>query len=81
MYPDIDESMQYPWQGTQTTTQGDSSIHSVIDPRLYKDLFPTNAAQSPDQSEAEEEVDDIYYGAQFSDEGSEYQYSAEESQR
>lgn len=80
MYPDIDESMQYPWQGTQTTTQGDSSIHSVIDPRLYKDLFPTNAAQSPDQSEAEEEVDDIYYGAQFSDEGSEYQYSAEESQ-
>ncbi|KAL4898256.1 hypothetical protein BDV59DRAFT_166523 [Aspergillus ambiguus] len=81
IYPDIDENMQYPWQGVRTTTtEADSSLHSVIDPRLYKDLFPAGETQFPDQSEAGEDIDDSYYGAQFSDEDSEYEYSGAEGQ-
>ncbi|KAL2815847.1 hypothetical protein BDW59DRAFT_12580 [Aspergillus cavernicola] len=44
-YPDIDEIIQYPWQGSQPPLSTDPAIHSVIDPRLYKDLF----SQGPEQ--------------------------------
>lgn len=80
-YPDIDETLQYPWQGTQFAAPGDTSIHSVIDPRLYKDLFPSNAAQLPEQPDLEEGVEeDLDANAQAdSDVGSDYEYSHGES--
>lgn len=40
-YPDPDEVFHYPWQGAQQPA-GESSTASVIDPRLYKDLFPSD---------------------------------------
>lgn len=35
MYPDIDEALQYPWQGENQTIAEDIAA-SVIDPRLYQ---------------------------------------------
>ncbi|RDW70656.1 tetratricopeptide repeat protein [Aspergillus mulundensis] len=52
-YPDIDETVQYPWQGTQQLTSAEAS---VIDPRLYKGLFSENASQEPAQSAVEDEL-------------------------
>lgn len=44
MYPDIDETVQYPWQGGLDSQQPTSSAtfaqRSALDPRLYRDLFP-----------------------------------------
>lgn len=44
-YPDIDEAFHYPWQGPQQPVSGEPSSTSVIDPRLYKDLFPSDVPQ------------------------------------
>ena len=44
-YPDIDESFHYPWQGTQQPAPAESSTAPVIDPRLYKGLFPSDVSQ------------------------------------
>jgi general transcription factor 3C polypeptide 3 (transcription factor C subunit 4) len=81
-YPDIDETMQYPWQGTQPAVAGESSLHSVIDPRLYKDLFSRNASQLPDQHamdyEDEEDAEE-YSHMDDSAEDSTYEFSAEET--
>ncbi|KAF9889891.1 transcription factor TFIIIC subunit tfc4 [Aspergillus nanangensis] len=73
MYPDIDETLHYPWQGAQSTGPGEPSIHSVIDPRLYKGLFSTNVAQAPEESDLEEDIDDFSQVA-GSDDGSAYEY-------
>lgn len=43
-YPDIDEVFHYPWQGPQLPP-GESSAAPVIDPRLYKDLFPADVPE------------------------------------
>lgn len=40
-YPDPDEVFHYPWQGSQQPA-GEPSTASVIDPRLYKGLFPSD---------------------------------------
>ncbi|PYI03661.1 RNA polymerase III transcription factor TFIIIC subunit Tfc4 [Aspergillus sclerotiicarbonarius CBS 121057] len=53
-YPDIDETIHYPWQGHQPTVQPESSIHSVLDPRLYRDLFAGNASQVQEQASFDE---------------------------
>ncbi|KKK11940.1 RNA polymerase III transcription factor TFIIIC subunit (Tfc4) [Aspergillus rambellii] len=74
LYPDIDETNQYPWQGSQPSASAQPSIQSVIDPRLYKGLFASNASQAQDQSfinERELEQDD-------SAEDSSYELSSEE---
>lgn len=77
VYPDIDETVHYPWQGSQPTTQGEASIHSVLDPRLYKDLFTGNASQVQDEASFEEDAE-AYQEADDSDE-SLYTLSSEES--
>jgi general transcription factor 3C polypeptide 3 (transcription factor C subunit 4) len=51
-YPDIDETVQYPWQGSR---QSFSHEASAIDPRLYKDLFSGGESQELAQSAADEE--------------------------
>jgi general transcription factor 3C polypeptide 3 (transcription factor C subunit 4) len=81
-YPDIDETMQYPWQGTQPAVAGESSLHSVIDPRLYKDLFSRSASQLPGQQVMDyEDEEDAQEYSQMDDsaEDSTYEFSAEES--
>ncbi|RDH14245.1 RNA polymerase III transcription factor TFIIIC subunit [Aspergillus niger ATCC 13496] len=77
VYPDIDETIHYPWQGNQPTTQGEASIHSVLDPRLYKDLFTGNASQAQDEASLDEDAE-AYHDADDSDE-SLYTLSSEES--
>ncbi|KAL5339130.1 hypothetical protein BJX70DRAFT_408376 [Aspergillus crustosus] len=57
-YPDIDETIHYPWQGSQPVPTTDTSIHSVIDPRLYKGLFSGNDIEGSEQSTVSEEIAD-----------------------
>ncbi|KAB8206883.1 hypothetical protein BDV34DRAFT_75099 [Aspergillus parasiticus] len=77
-YPDIDETIHYPWQGPQQTAQSDP-IHSVLDPRLYKDLFPSNTSQLPEEILDEDEDAEEYAGIDDSAEDSTYEFSPEES--
>ncbi|KAL4916025.1 hypothetical protein BDW62DRAFT_110377 [Aspergillus aurantiobrunneus] len=70
-YPDIDETIQYPWQGSHPPTSTDAS---VIDPRLYKGLFSGNDAQEPAQSVVDEEL----VGLDDSKEDSDFEVSSEE---
>ncbi|KAB8262030.1 hypothetical protein BDV32DRAFT_157729 [Aspergillus pseudonomiae] len=78
-YPDIDETIHYPWQGPQQTAQPDP-IHSVLDPRLYKDLFPSNASELPGETPLDEDEDaEEYAEIDDSAEDSTYEFSPEES--
>ncbi|KAE8396676.1 hypothetical protein BDV23DRAFT_143350 [Aspergillus alliaceus] len=80
-YPDIDEAIHYPWQGTQTTVQTDP-IHSVLDPRLYKDLFPSNSSQLPKEALLDENEDVEEEFAEIDDDSAEdstYEFSPEEA--
>ncbi|KAL4928515.1 tetratricopeptide repeat protein [Aspergillus undulatus] len=70
-YPDIDEIVQYPWQGSQQPSSTDAS---VIDPRLYGDLHPGTDPQEPEQSAVDEELG----GIDGPDDGSTYEVSQEE---
>lgn len=84
-YPGIDETIHYPWQGDQQPAQADASLHSVIDPRLYKDLFSADASQFPDQSlDGEDDeigrlADEVYPHVDDSDDDGNYEYSSQES--
>ncbi|KAL2840316.1 hypothetical protein BJX68DRAFT_187224 [Aspergillus pseudodeflectus] len=49
-YPDIDETIQYPWQGSQPPASGEPAVQSVIDPRLYRGLFTGSESQAPEQA-------------------------------
>jgi general transcription factor 3C polypeptide 3 (transcription factor C subunit 4) len=79
-YPDIDETIHYPWQGPQSAVQADP-IHSVLDPRLYKDLFPSNASQLPEETplDEDEDAEDLPQIDDDSAEVSNYEFSPEES--
>lgn len=57
MYPDIDETIHYPWQGNQPA-QHDSSTTSALDPRLYRDLFSRSTSQLIDQHVPESDYDE-----------------------
>lgn len=78
-YPDIDETLQYPWQGSQPAVAGESSLHSVIDPRLYKDLFSRSASGQQAMEYGDEEDAQEYSQLDGSAEDSTYEFSAEES--
>ena len=84
-YPDINESIHYPWQGEEQPAQTEESLHSVIDPRLYKDLFSASASQLPDQplegddDEAERFAEELYPRVDDSAEDENYEYPGEES--
>jgi general transcription factor 3C polypeptide 3 (transcription factor C subunit 4) len=47
VYPDIDDTLQYPWQGTPSNA-GQPPLSSVIDPRLYTGLFSGVDSSAPD---------------------------------
>ncbi|PWY82837.1 RNA polymerase III transcription factor TFIIIC subunit Tfc4 [Aspergillus heteromorphus CBS 117.55] len=79
-YPDIDETIHYPWQGAPPAAQGqgESSLHSVLDPRLYKDLFAGSASQEPERSSVDKEAEE-YAEADDSDQSLYTLSSSEES--
>lgn len=82
-YPDIDETVHYPWQGPQSTVPGEAPLQSVIDPRLYRDLFTRSESHLPDQNgmDFEEDGENAVDYDQMDDsaEDSNYEYSAEET--
>lgn len=57
VYPDIDENMHYPWQGNQQSAT-DNVPASVIDPRLYQDLFSQTAPKNLGQQDSADELSD-----------------------
>jgi general transcription factor 3C polypeptide 3 (transcription factor C subunit 4) len=81
-YPDIDETLHYPWQGSRQSTT-DNLPASVIDPRLYQDLFPQNEPESQQDYSAEELSEDSQAppGRKGKDEDSEFVYTEDESDR
>lgn len=75
-YPDIDETMQYPWQGSQQAAADDTFDTSVLDPRLYGDSFPNadqQALENEDYNAEEFQYEDD------SEEDSSYELSEDES--
>ncbi|KAL4822051.1 hypothetical protein BDW67DRAFT_7101 [Aspergillus spinulosporus] len=78
-YPDIDETVHYPWQGSR---QSFSHEASAIDPRLYKDLFSGGESQEPAQSAADEKKstpeEEQSLELNRSDESSSFEASSEE---
>lgn len=85
-YPDIDETIQYPWRENDTVTGQGNHADSVIDPRLYQDLFPQNALGDSVQEdypvdEAEDVSEDIQgsprerYEDGMDDDESDYEFS------
>lgn len=46
-YPDIDETIQYPWRDNDALAAQGNPTDPVIDPRLYQDLFSQNAPGNP----------------------------------
>lgn len=96
VYPDIDENVQYPWQGTQQESFPHEDFTSVIDPRLYRDLFPQNIPENLEQGQDQEqnystdEADDVpgevseayqLNGADEGEDDSDFVYSEDESER
>lgn len=89
-YPDIDETLHYPWQDSQQLNAQEVPA-SVIDPRLYQGPFPQNGAENPEEyREAEEdgvsEVIQAYPpdldGVDMGDnEDSDFIYTEDESER
>ncbi|KAL4806915.1 hypothetical protein BDV18DRAFT_121499 [Aspergillus unguis] len=75
-YPDIDETVQYPWNGSQQPTSAEAS---VIDPRLYKGLFAGTGSQDPGQGEEEYALEEEALGLDDVDEESSFEASSEES--
>lgn len=74
-YPDIDETVQYPWQSHQQAAPDDALDASVLDPRLYRDLNPDVSQYSDQQLYAED-----YQGDEFQDpDESSYELSEDEN--
>ncbi|KAL4785315.1 hypothetical protein BJX76DRAFT_183170 [Aspergillus varians] len=83
-YPDIDETIQYPWQGSQPPI---STGASVIDPRLYSGIFAEDNSQEAAQSALDEAPlapddsnEDSTFEASSEEESSEEELSDETSQ-
>ncbi|KAL2809236.1 hypothetical protein BJX63DRAFT_368566 [Aspergillus granulosus] len=74
-YPDIDETIQYPWQGSQPPASTEPAIQSVIDPRLYRGLFTGSESQAPELAAA----DESQLGTE-DDESSSFELSSEEEE-
>lgn len=79
LYPEIDENIQYPWQGGQQTTADDSFDTSVLDPRLNRDLFPSTSQYSDEQALEDDYNVEEFQDADDSEEDSSYELSEEES--
>lgn len=82
-YPDIDETLHYPWQGAQQSTT-DHHAALVIDPRLYQDLFPQNEPESQQDYSADELSEEGQApptDINGEDEDSEFVYTEDESDR
>ena len=50
-YPDIDETIQYPWRENDTLTSQHNHAGTAIDPRLYQGLFSQNAPADTTQED------------------------------
>ncbi|KAL4791413.1 hypothetical protein BDV19DRAFT_370563 [Aspergillus venezuelensis] len=72
-YPDIDETIQYPWQGSQQPASTDAS---VLDPALFRDHLPRSESQNPAQFPEDEEL----IGLGEAEEDSNYEISSQDEE-
>ena len=66
-YPDIDETVQYPWQHGQPIGDG-NALSSVLDPRLFGDQAqPPRPLESINQppAEAEDEIEEEFSSGEY----------------
>jgi general transcription factor 3C polypeptide 3 (transcription factor C subunit 4) len=66
-YPDIDETVHYPWQHGQPIDDG-KALSSVLDPRLFGDhTQPPQPLESINQppAEAEEEIEEEFSSGEY----------------
>jgi general transcription factor 3C polypeptide 3 (transcription factor C subunit 4) len=66
-YPDIDETVQYPWQHGQPIDDG-NALSSVLDPRLFGDQAqPPRPPESINQrpAEAEDEIEEEFSSGEY----------------
>lgn len=83
IYPDIDESLQYPWQGEQQPI-AEELPEAVIDPRLYQGSFSQHHEPTPGQVEQyeDDEADDLEQYDGITDEVSDdSEYNTDENER
>ena len=73
-YPDIDETIQYPWRENDTPTSRGNHAGTAIDPRLYQGLFSQNAPEDPIQEDLQEAPRDRY-ADEMDDDESDYELS------
>lgn len=89
-YPDIDETLHYPWQDSQQLDT-DEIDASVIDPRLYQGVFPGNKVTNPEEARGVGE-DQVFEVTQVSppdlsevgmsdEQDSDFVYTEDESER
>ena len=87
-YPDIDETLHYPWQGQQSANVNLDT--SVIDPRLYGGLLPQDEPEAEPESEVQQDysADELSEESQVrppdlagEDEDSEFVYTEEDNER
>jgi general transcription factor 3C polypeptide 3 (transcription factor C subunit 4) len=80
IYPDIDESIHYPWQDDQQIhSEGFSA--SVIDPRLYQGLAEQNDELAVDQVQPdyEDQMNHLESNGFLTDEDSGSEYNEEDA--
>lgn len=87
-YPEIDETIQYPWRENDALAAQGNHADPVIDPRLYQDLFSQNAPGNPvheagDLSEDSQESPHQHqeYADGMDDDESDYEFSEDGSGR
>ncbi|KAJ5315021.1 hypothetical protein N7476_005328 [Penicillium atrosanguineum] len=83
-YPDIDETLHYPWQGQQSAT--DHLVTSVIDPRLYGGTLPQNEPEPESEAQQDYSADELSEESQVrppdltgEDDDSEFVYTEEDN--
>jgi len=82
-YPDIDETLHYPWQDGRQSTINDLPA-SVIDPRLWQDSFPQNEEPESQQDDSADELSEysqVPPDLNGEDEDSEFVYTEDGSDR
>jgi len=82
VYPDIDESLQYPWQGEQRRIPEELPT-AVIDPRLYQGSESQHHEPAPGQVEQfdDDQLDNLEQYDGITDDDSDSEYNTDENDR
>lgn len=83
IYPDLDDTVHYPWRDSQAPAADPPATSPMIDPRLYQD-FPTGSSSRLPAQGPEYDEDDLSADAMEADDPSDeesYDSAEYETQR